>query len=396
PDQMDTFLRHLWELGGNYFDYYYFQENCSYHILSLLEVAKPELHLTDQFWFHVIPSDTVKAVTRYEHLVSKTIYRPSLLSQMNQKRQQFSERQETIFSQVVKDPTSIQQEPFQQLNIPEKALVLDAFLDYAQYQNMKSNKEEDKSIAINNRPILLARSKLRVKHQDESQIVFSTRPEFGHGSDRLKIGFGIHENHGFQEIAYRPAYHDLLAKDTGFGLGSQILFLDLTARYYHALDQFKLDRLHLIDIISLSPYETLFQKKSWRFSIGVDTIKDFDCNFCNTFKTGYGLGLTYRSSHFSPSTLYALLDVEVELSSRLKNGYRVGGGGTIGMFFDPKQDWRIQILANYLRFPLGHDSDYSRISVNQRYALTQDFDIRLEFQRIKRSDEGLLSLNFYF
>ncbi|MBI3994603.1 MAG: DUF4105 domain-containing protein, partial [Nitrospirae bacterium] len=48
-DQINYFLLHLWELGGNYFDYYYFQENCSYHILSLLEVANPDLHLTDQF-----------------------------------------------------------------------------------------------------------------------------------------------------------------------------------------------------------------------------------------------------------------------------------------------------------------------------------------------------------
>ena len=26
-DQVNDLLLHLWELGGNYFDYYYFQEN---------------------------------------------------------------------------------------------------------------------------------------------------------------------------------------------------------------------------------------------------------------------------------------------------------------------------------------------------------------------------------
>ncbi len=54
-DQLDYLLLHLWELGGTFFEYYYFQENCSYHILSLLEVANPDLHLKDEFFFSVIP-----------------------------------------------------------------------------------------------------------------------------------------------------------------------------------------------------------------------------------------------------------------------------------------------------------------------------------------------------
>lgn len=326
-DQMDTFLRHLWELGGNYFDYYYFQENCSYHILSLLEVADPDLYLTDQFWFHVIPSDTVKALIPYENIISNKIYRPSLLSQMNHKRRQFSDGQEEIFTQIVRDPKTIEDEAFQRLNVPEKALVLDAFLDYAQYQNMKSKKKEDKSIAVNHRPHLLARSKLRHIRNDSAPTEFSTRPELGHGSDRLKIGFGQHEGEGFEEFAVRPAYHDLLAKDIGFGAGSQILFLDITARYYNNINESKLDRLDLISIVSLTPYDAIFKKKSWHFGIGVDTIKDFGCNFCNSFKTRYGIGLSYKPDFFSPFTAYIFADLELEVSRRLGSDYRAGGGG---------------------------------------------------------------------
>ncbi len=395
-DQMDTFLRHLWELGGNYFDYYYFQENCSYHILSLLEVADPDLYLTDQFWFHVIPSDTVKAFTDYEDIVSNKIYRPSLLSQMNHKRRQFSKQQEEIFRQIVAEPTSIEDVAFQALKVPEKALVLDAFLDYAQYQNMKSKKKNDESIAVNNRPHLLARSKLRYKRNDSRPTEFSTRPELGHGSDRLKIGFGQHEGEAFEEFSIRPAYHDLLAKDIGFGKGSQILFLDITARHYNDLNQTKLERLDLISIVSLTPYDPLFKKKSWHFSIGVDTIKDFNCNFCNSFKTSYGIGFNHKSDFFSNFTAYIFADLELELTRQLESDYRTGGGGTIGLFYDPWEDWRIQLLGKYIDFPLGHESRYATFSLNQRYAFAQDFELRLEVSRIKKSDEGLFSLNFYF
>ena len=31
------------------FDYYYFDENCSYRLLELLEVARPGTELTDEF-----------------------------------------------------------------------------------------------------------------------------------------------------------------------------------------------------------------------------------------------------------------------------------------------------------------------------------------------------------
>jgi len=395
-NQIDYLLKHLWELGGNYFDYFYFQENCSYHILSILEVANPDLKLTDEFWFHVIPSDTIKAITRYEDLVSEKIYRPSLLSQMNHKRRQFSSNQEKIFRQIVRNPQSIEKNRFKNLTDPEKALVLDTFLDFAQYENMKNGGDDLNNITIKNRATLLARSKLRDNGSDSVQTEFSTRPELGHGSDRLKIGYGEFEGEGFEEIAYRPAYHDLLARDTGFGRGSQILFLDVTARYYNGIDAFKLDRLQLIDIVSLTPYDSLFKKKSWRFAIGVDTIKDFDCNFCNTFKTAYGLGLNYRPDYFSPLSVYGLVDLEFELGNNLESDYRVGGGGTLGLFYDLTEDWRVQVKANIIDFPVGHDSDYYKIAVNQRYALSQNLDLRLELERLDDKDTWLFSFNAYF
>ena len=55
-------LEHLWELQSNYADYYFFDENCSYQLLFLLDVARPGLALTDRFEVYAIPVDTVRAV----------------------------------------------------------------------------------------------------------------------------------------------------------------------------------------------------------------------------------------------------------------------------------------------------------------------------------------------
>ncbi len=47
---------HAWELGNAYFDYFFFKENCSYHLLTLLDYADPTLHLTDEFPFWTVPA----------------------------------------------------------------------------------------------------------------------------------------------------------------------------------------------------------------------------------------------------------------------------------------------------------------------------------------------------
>jgi hypothetical protein len=395
-DQMNYLLLHLWELGGNYFDYYYFQENCSYQILPLLEVANPDLHLTDQFFFQVIPADTIKVLTRYPDLISRRVYRPSLLSQMNSKRLHMTSKQNEIFYNLTKDPSWIEKEDYLKLSVPEKALILDAYLDYAQYKNMQQERTAS-VIDQKARRILLERSNLDYRSNDPPEITrFSSPPELGHGSARVELGVGGNDNELFEEISLRPAYHDLLAKDTGYSKDSQILFFDITARYYNDSQKTKLDSFKLIDIISLTPYDPLFRKASWKLSIGLDTIRDLNCGYCNSFKGNYGIGLTYEPGYFSPVVFYSLINLDLELSGHLDHDYRLGGGGTIGALIDVTKDWRIQIAADYLSFPVGQESHYYKVSVNQRYSLTQNVDIRFEWNILNSQKEWLSAVNYYF
>jgi len=47
-EEVSQLMRHAWEVRHINFDYFFLTENCSYHMLSLMEVARPELDLTDQ------------------------------------------------------------------------------------------------------------------------------------------------------------------------------------------------------------------------------------------------------------------------------------------------------------------------------------------------------------
>lgn len=392
-DQMNYFLRHVWELGGNYFDYWYFDENCSYHLLALLEVADPSLHLTDQFWYHVIPGETVKVVTAQSGLVVRRVYRPSLVSQLNQKRLQMSSVEQQVFYRLVNDPDAIREPEYLELSPPEKALVLDAYLDYAQYRDMQ-RAQTGNAIDPTTRRMLLERSQINARREDPPQPVsFSSPPELGHGSAHIGVRTGRNEDEHFEEISIRPGYHDLLAKDAGYGRGSQILFLDLAARYYRDSDLTKLDRFKLVDIASLTPYDPLFDNTSWTLSVGIDTLRDLDCRYCNTFKGEFGFGSAYSRG---PLLAYGLINVDVEITDRLDHDYRLGGGATVGALIDVTEDWRIQLSATYTGFPLGHESSYYQASAALRYAVSQNMDLRAVWDQFDRRDEWTLGVNLYF
>ncbi len=73
------------------------------------------------------------------------------------------------------------------------------------------------------------------------------------------------------ELAYRPAYHDLMAKDVGYDKHSEIVFLDFKLRYYFETERIRLDRANILSITSLNPYDPLFGKSSWRGSLEIDS-----------------------------------------------------------------------------------------------------------------------------
>ncbi|RYZ72518.1 MAG: DUF4105 domain-containing protein, partial [Proteobacteria bacterium] len=76
-DERDQLVAHSWELASTYFDYYYLTENCSYHMLTILEAAAPRLHLSARLPFYVIPADTLKIVASVPGLVARKFFRPS-------------------------------------------------------------------------------------------------------------------------------------------------------------------------------------------------------------------------------------------------------------------------------------------------------------------------------
>lgn len=393
-DQLNTMLLHLWELGDTYFDYYYFQENCSYHVLSLFEIAKPELRLKDRFFFSVIPADTVKIVMEQDNLVRNVVYRPSILSQMNQKRHAMTNVQEQILQRIVKAEISLESDEFTRLSTQSQVLLLDTYMDYLQHQSMQQKNNHEVKIPHS---VLLTRSRLQVAEEKTNAVThFSSPPDHGHGADRLRIGMGHNDQEPFMEFAYRPAYHDLMARDEGYDKDSEIIFMDFKLRYFLESRRVRLDQARLLSITALNPYDSLFFKPAWRMDLNIDTLRDRNCNYCNVIKGSYGRGISYRPAFFSPLLLFTFLDLRTEFSDHLERDYRIGGDVEMGTYYDFNNHLRIKLSGSYQAFILGEHKRFFTSHVVTRYAFSQNLDIRLEFNRYDHNNEGIFAVNYYF
>jgi len=394
-DQIDRLLRHLWELGNTYFRYYFFQENCSYHILSLLEVADPDLHLTDQFTFTVIPSDTVRLITQQPGLVARVVYRPSILSQFRQKRRAMAPHESRVLREVLATK-SLAPMDAAGLDATRQALVLDAAIDIVQHRKLAQRETlspEDKALS---HQLLVYRSQLGVQTPEISPRSLSSPPEVGHGTSRLRLAAGIAEGlGGFLELSY-PSYHDLLDPAEGFPPYSQLELMTPAVRYYPEMRRLDLERVDVVRLISLSPIDAFIKKPSWQVHVGYQTLRDLDCRFCHWYKAEVGTGTAVHVSRDESSLAYAFFNLEVGLARAFEPDVRLAPGIMLGALMQPLAPWKLH-LSTALYYPvIGGRRWYYRHALHQHLALTRDLGLRLELNQFKTTIQGLAALQIYF
>ena len=59
-EETKRMIWHISELNEIYLNYYFFQKNCSYNLLYLLEAARPTLNLVNKFKMAVMPIETIR------------------------------------------------------------------------------------------------------------------------------------------------------------------------------------------------------------------------------------------------------------------------------------------------------------------------------------------------
>ncbi|MEW6246705.1 MAG: DUF4105 domain-containing protein [Nitrospirota bacterium] len=393
--QIRRLLMHAWELGNAYFDYFFFKENCSYHLLSLLEYADPTLQLTDQFLFWTVPADTVRLVAAQPGLVGGIAYRPSRSTLIKRKRETLSEAERRLANRLIGDVSLIQSETFTQLPPKRQAFLLDLASDYLRYK-IDAGDSDAAVYKERNRAILTARSGLRVQPDDLKIAPFAKQPELGHKTSRVSVGGGWRNNDTFEEVTVRAGYHDLLDPEVGYTPDAQIELASLSVRHYNRAEQTRLERATLANVLSLSPMDALFKAPSWKISAGYQTIRHRACRLCGNGNVNGGIGAAVETQWLNREVYFAFAEADANYSHAYEERHSVGGGGTAGMLADLSDRWKLMLSATYLRYPLGDKSDDVRWFVGQRYTLGQNLAVRLEYTHRDRDNDVLFTVQAFF
>jgi len=399
PDEVRRLLLHLVEMKDIATEYFFFDENCSYELLFLVDAARPGARLTetmDRYW--VIPMDTVRAVIG-AGLVDNVVWRPSRALRIRHARSLLPEREAALAVEVVDGAApagSVLAEP-----VPDatKARTLELAALLAQYRIAKKGMEH-KAFQERFHAILSARTRLGPVEEGTPPLPVPAPPEDGHRSARVHLGGGWRGSDGFFEAGIRPAYHDYTDSPTGYTPGALIEFMSGALRWYPESGRVRVQRLDLIRIESLDPFDPIFRKKSWKVRMGFET-RDFTGGRDALVSfAGGGIGGTVRLG--GKAVAYLLGEAEGDFSRRYRGAYRIGGGGSAGVTAEWIRGWQIWAEGRGIWGVIGDTGEGPDLSASLRqgFRIGRDLALKADLSRAvtRRTGrtEGMLSLHRYF
>ncbi len=366
PADIRQLARHIWEVRGLRFDYYFLRENCAYRLLALLDAVRPEWALTgdDAFPLYAIPVDTVRALDRAGVIVSRH-FRPSLATRI----QQFYRREPPRLTDLAV-----------RLSAGEASGNRLATLDEAQqaavltqaYRILLFDGRSDTSLA---QTLLSRRSRLDVADVDSVPAVAPAPPESGHGSRRLAVGGGEENGEAVVTLRFRPAFHDLLDDVRGFAPGAEINVLDGQVDYRIDSNDWRLRSLRLFNIVSISPQTPWSAPLSWRVDLEVDRLASSQRASRTYFSAGGGVGKSYQAGFFTP---YAFALSGLQLSGGFERNHRWSAGLQLGTLIGTDfGQGRLEV--EWTRTLTGFDDARRRRQAGWQFGLAANHALRFRY-----------------
>ena len=374
PEQIRIMLESLWEVDMQPIDYYFLFTNCSYVLLALLKVARPDLPLTDQFSVYAIPVDTVRAVIDNTGLLRGATFRPSQRTQIGDRWRRLDGHDRDVTLALADGEIGVNDPAVGSLPAPQRAVVLELAQAYLQYR-LDTGNIERQEMAPRSLALLRARSRIADAEPAPPVQAPEVRPDEGHHSARLAAGVGMTGDRPFAELALRPAYHDLLDPIGGYVPGAAIDFLDIHLRWYESAVP-SLETATLLGIESLTPRDELFRALSWRVRFGVDRYRDKPSQPGDIVASaGGGAGPSWALSE--SARVYALADTAVLADGHWPRGRLFTVGPSFGLLWSVAPWWTVRTEGRWALLFEDGARDTFEAAVQQGFALGRDFSLRL-------------------
>jgi len=396
--ELKQFLRHVWEIKSVHFDYYFFTENCSYHLLTLLDASSERFDFSRHFTLHAIPSDTVKVLASHG-VLKDAVFRPSTQTRMEHMRAQLDQDDRDQAKQLVETSEDISRS-LASYESKERAQILELAYQYSRYLSVR---KKEGSEALNKRSIALlsARSKIDTEQAFSAPRQPDYRDDEGHDSQRMGLSYG---NDGFApyfDLALRMAYHDHLDPLPGYIPGAKLEMFNLRMRQYVERSSGpRLESLRLLDISSLSPRNELLTPVSWRVSTGLKRSEAYPDDLM-PFLEGGG-GFSWRVAGHLVSTVLA---TEIATDSDINKGFQFLARPELSIL-NQRANWSYKLEYHLMEGLLGSGISGHVTKIGAGINLIPNWQLRIDASYlnfndpIDRSDQefvqGSGTLLYYF
>ncbi len=394
PEEIAQISRHIWEISEINFDYFFFDENCAYRILALIDIVRPELDIMRNVRYRAIPADTVRELARVD-LIESVMYRPSISTQLRNAIHQMSPDQQQFAERIVNGRLAPNSTELNLLPVQQRAQVLDFSFDYLRYRLTELEHQDDiKAVEKLKYDILVSRSATGRQVGFESVPVPAVRDDQGHATRRVTLGFGRLEATNYVNVTYQPAFHSLTDPPGGYIKGGQIEFFHAELRAY-ANEKIELETLKMFHITSLTPRDLFFKPTSWSARLGWRRRFNQEDRPLVFNLSGAG-GNTYEVGN---SLLFALAGLDVDLGKELKRGHDVGANLTLG-WLNYGQFGQAKLSLSHNRFTVADKKHFNNVQFEYSYNIDNNSSLGFAIDRGKISGkyrtESQVSFKYYF
>jgi len=382
PEQLDIIIRHGYEMLISWYDYYFFRENCAYHMLSLFDVAFPDDRLTDDFPLWALPVDSIR-ILEARGLAGEVDFTPSMSRIIRARENALPPEERRLALLAYEQGVDAIGESLATLPTVEQAAVLDLVSDYQRYRRLNSDSADITRLSQAEKTTLARRSRIAIKSDEPSPPSDTLPPHHGHPTGRIQIGAENQASRHKLLLTLRPAYHDLLDPSPGYSDHASIDFFKLTAGWDEEREKPFLRDVTLLDIQSLEPRSGFFKPISWRTSA---RWRRDDASRHHRATLLGGAGMAWRRQREQPLG-FVFLEGRLVDDPDLPTTTTVMLGIRIGMLWEPFPGWRLFADSETRR--AAHDGiDEWEARLGSSLALGHKHSFRLDIHRGSLSDRS--------
>jgi len=392
-DQKKKFVRHLWEILGFNFQYFFLKQNCAYRMIELIEVAfdkdllnKNVLHRLKPW---MLPVEAFYAISKEQKRFSKINFIPSLQTRFYERYSSLSSKQKSAFKEKLFKKTT-DNTSFLELDSTDKATVIKTALDFTKY------KGKNKFIGTKRREILIE----NFKHTEKPKKLEFNMDKNIHDSQKPSLLSLIYlYNSKFKNagsLRLRFAYYDFLGEPLAFKSGSSLTMFDLKFKYFIDMpineNNFFVSDFDLVymDNLNALKFNLKYDPQwSWSYRLGLDqySLSCLDCSQA-FFSLGFGKAFEFKSLK-----LYS--DLQVRLQSNTHSSGYVAQDVRVGLIYFPSLFFRLNIETKYRRYYQNTELSRWLTSIETRTRLSRNIELSAKFEK-NQSVESSLGLQFYW